>query len=67
MYAFETPEDLVTIARLVPHQINTDLAEKDCIEVIDIDEKWLLCTNDPELLKKMTCAVQTLLGQKCEE
>lgn len=57
MYAFETAEDSVTIARLGPHQINTDLTEKDCIEVIDIDEKWLMCTGDAELLKKMTCSL----------
>jgi hypothetical protein len=42
------------------------LDEKDCIEVSDTDEKWLICSNDAELLKKMTCSLQTLFGEKCE-
>ena len=42
------------------------MGEKDCCQLTDVDEEYLLCNSDIEALKTFECDILTILGQKCE-
>ena len=56
---------MIIIATFKPKKI-TEFTD-DCLEVADIDESFLMCSKDRDILEKLECDIKTILGQPCEK